>query len=112
MLVYDISNKKSFEKIKNYYIDELKEKSKNIFKCILLGNKTDLEDKREVSQEEGLDLAKENEFVFMETSCVTNCNVSSAFETLIEMTNTEMKKNNCQILKTKNGFNENNSICC
>ena len=48
----------------------------------------------------------------METSCVTNCNVSSAFETLIEMTNTEMKKNNCQRLKTKNDYKGNNSTCC
>jgi GTPase KRas protein len=112
LLVYDITNIKSFEKIKNYYVNELREKSKNIFKCILLGNKTDLEENRKVSQEEGLALAKENQFVFMETSCVTNCNVSSAFETLIEMTNTEMKKNNCQRLKTKNDYKGNNSTCC
>ena len=78
----------------------------------MLGNKTDLEDEREVSQEEGLALSKENQFVFMETSCVTNCNVSSAFETLIEMTNTEMKKNNCQRLKTKNSFKGKDRTCC
>ena len=48
----------------------------------------------------------------METSCVTNCNVSSAFETLIEMTNTEMKKNNCQRLKTKNSFKGKDRTCC
>jgi small GTP-binding protein len=89
LLVYDITSKKSFEKIK-YYIKQLKENSKYIKKVILLGNKTDLEEEREISKEEGVQLAQDNGFTFMESSCVDNYNVSDAFTALIEMTNNEL----------------------
>ena len=46
LLVYDISDKKSFEECKNYYNETIKEKCKENIKVILLGNKTDLEDQR------------------------------------------------------------------
>ena len=59
LLVYDISNKISFQSIKNYYKREIKEKCKDDIKIILLGNKTDLEDQREVSSIEGADFAFE-----------------------------------------------------
>ena len=92
LLVYDISNKKSFERVKTYYIPKIKEYSGNIIKVILLGNKTDLKNKRQVTDLEGADLAKKNSFVFMESSCVNNYNVLDAFTTLVEMTNNELKK--------------------
>lgn len=93
ILVYDITNRKTFDKITNYYISKIKENSKNIKKVILLGNKTDLKDKRIVSMEEGTNLALKNGFIFMESSCKDNYNVADAFSTLIMMTNTEMKIN-------------------
>ena len=94
LLVYDISNKKSFLELKNYYIGKMKEKCKKNIKVILLGNKTDLEGegKREVKSKEGADLAEKNDYIFMETSCLKNTNVADAFETLIEDTNIEAKK--------------------
>ena len=101
LLVYDITSKKSFEKIKDYYIDKLKENCSKIVKIILLGNKTDLNEKREVSSKEGADLAEKNGYIFMESSCVDNYNVSNAFETLIQITNTELEKNNSRKLKIK-----------
>ena len=61
---------------------------------MLLGNKTDLEDQRKVPSEQGAAIALENDYIFMETSCLKNTNVSNAFETLIELTNIEAKKNN------------------
>ena len=70
-------------------------------KIILLGNKTDLNEKREVSSKEGADLAEKNGYIFMESSCVDNYNVSNAFETLIQITNTELEKNNSRKLKIK-----------
>ena len=93
LLVYDITNRKSFDEVKDYYNENIKEKCKKKIKVILLGNKTDLEDKRKVQPEEGAGLALENDYIFMETSCLKNTNVSDAFETLIEITNIESKKN-------------------
>ena len=56
LLVYDITNRESFEECKDYYNKNLIEKCKKNVKVILLGNKTDLEDKREVKPEEGAGL--------------------------------------------------------
>ena len=94
LLVYDITNKASFEKIKNYYVKKIEENCKSYTKVILLGNKTDLEEKRKISLEEGIDLAFENNYMFMESSCRENYNVSDAFTALIEMTNYVHKTDN------------------
>lgn len=107
LLVYDITSKRTFDKINNYYIGQLNENTDSIKKVILLGNKTDLKDKRQISTEEGLKLAEKNGYIFMESSCVDNYNVSSAFETLIEMTNAELKKCNCLKIKIKTNDNNN-----
>ena len=107
LLVYDISQRSSFEDIKNYFIEKIKEKCKKDVQVILLGNKTDLEDKREVPSEEGGKLGLNNDYIFLETSCLKNTNVSDAFETLIEITNREMIKNK---KKNNNGAQSNNII--
>ena len=107
LLVYDITNRKSFEEIENYFNEKIKEKCKKNIQVILLGNKTDLEDKREIKAEEGANFSLINNYIFMETSCIKNTNVSDAFETLIEITNREAIKNknkseNFKITKSKN----------
>ena len=70
LLVYDITDKKSFEEIKKYYNQEIKDKCPKHVKVILLGNKTDLENERTISSEEASELALENNYIFMETSCL------------------------------------------
>ena len=92
LLVYDISNKKSFEKIKNYYIEAINENCKKDIPIILLGNKADLDNEREISKEEGMLLAKQENYEFDECSCLKNINVASAFETLLERWNFERHK--------------------
>ena len=103
LLVYDITDRKSFDDIKNYFLEKIKENCKENIQIILLGNKTDLEHQRQIKPEEGANLAGENNFIFMETSCLKNTNVSDAFETLIELTNREMMKN-------KNNEKDNGNI--
>jgi len=92
LLVYDISNRKSFEQIKNYYCPKIEELCKKNIPIILLGNKADKENKRVVTLEEGAALAVEHKFKFKETSCLKNENVADAFEALIEMWNIEYQK--------------------
>ena len=97
MLVYDITSRESFEEVKKYFIPKIKEYNNSILKVILVGNKSDLEDYRQVSDIEGRDLALENEFSFMETSCLENKNVSEAFTELVEITNIELNKKKSEI---------------
>ena len=92
LLVYDISNKISFIKIKEYYCPKIKLLCKKNIPVLLLGNKADKEDEREVSINEGNELAVEKKFNFKETSCKRNENVSDAFEALIEMWNIQNQK--------------------
>nr|KAF6502195.1 RAB2B, member RAS oncogene family [Molossus molossus] len=46
---------------------------------MLIGNKSDLESRRDVKREEGEAFAREHGLVFMETSAKTACNVEEAF---------------------------------
>ena len=101
VLVYDITNKKSFDECKNYYKKEIKENCKKNIKVILVGNKTDLENQRKISNKEGADFAKENGYYFKETSCENNTNVADTFETIIIMTNNDMINSGKQNLDEK-----------
>ena len=94
LLVYDITSRDSFDVVKNFYVRKINEYKNQILKVVLLGNKADLKDQRQVEDIEGSDLALENGYIFMESSCKDNYNVSDAFTTLVEMTNIELKKNN------------------
>lgn len=46
---------------------------------MIVGNKSDLDEKRQVSTEEGQRFAEENDLIFMETSAKTRVNVEAAF---------------------------------
>ena len=92
LLVYDITERKSFDIVKNYYCIKIKEYCKKNIPIILLGNKADKEDKRKVQTEEGIQLALQEKYKFKETSCLKNENVADAFEALIELWNIEVLK--------------------
>lgn len=92
LLLYDITKKYSFDEINNYYSKEIRERCNKNIPVVLIGNKLDLENERKVSQEEAIILAKQENYVFRETSCKTNQNVANAFEALIELWNNEERK--------------------
>ena len=79
MIVYDITNKKSFENIASW-LKECKEMCTKDILILLVGNKTDLESKRVVSQKEGKNFAEENNMVFYETSALDGTNVEDVFD--------------------------------
>ena len=66
ILVYDISKKETFEKIETWLMDV--QKSNFFFSLLLIGNKNELEKEREVSYEEGKQLASQYGMMFYETS--------------------------------------------
>ena len=78
LLVYDITRRDSFEHITKWLNDVRINGSKDIC-CILIGNKKDLENSREVSFDEGKELAEKNGLLFLETSALTSENIQEAF---------------------------------
>lgn len=91
MLVYDVTNEKSFENIKNW-IRNIEENASAEVEKMLLGNKCELTDKRQVSKERGEQLAVEYGIKFMETSAKSSINVEEAFYTLARDIKAKMEK--------------------
>ncbi len=111
ILVYDITNQKSFSKIQEW-TNNLEKNNKNYI-AVLVGNKIDLESKREVSKNEGLTLANQLNIEFFETSCLTNENVEEMMDKISTLTINKFasKKNNST--KSLDSINlKNDSTCC
>jgi Ras-related protein Rab-1A len=81
LLIYDVTDKDSFKNLSNWLIEIEKNASKNVLK-VLIGNKTDLEDKRVITYNQGKEFADTYGLKFIETSAKKNLNVTEAFETL------------------------------
>ena len=79
ILVYAIDSAESFNNLE-IWLNDIKTQSNPDIKIILIGNKFDLEDKRQVEKEMGENFCKENELCFfMETSAKTGHNAVNLF---------------------------------
>ena len=78
-VVYDITNRNSFNSIQSWIDDCVKQSPKSIL-FILIGNKNDLNESREVQYEEGVEFAKKRNMIFLETSAKTGNNISTIFD--------------------------------
>ncbi|KAK0136562.1 Ras-related protein Rab-6B [Merluccius polli] len=74
VVVYDITNVNSFQQTCKWIDDVRTERGSDVI-IMLVGNKTDLEEKRQITIEEGEQRAKELSVMFIETSAKTGCNV-------------------------------------
>jgi len=74
VVVYDITNANSFQQV-NKWIEDVRAERGNDVIIMLVGNKTDLQDKRQVSMEEGERKAQELNVMFIETSAKAGYNV-------------------------------------
>ncbi len=77
ILMYDITKRKSFDSI-NEWIESVKNVKGSNFPLILLGNKIDEEDQREVDKNEGEKLANDNNIDFFEISNKDGVNINEA----------------------------------
>ena len=78
LLVYDITRRDSYEHL-NKWLKEIKNNASKDITIILIGNKKDLENQRQVTYEEGESFARENNLLFLETSAKSADNINEAF---------------------------------
>ena len=119
ILMYSITNRNSFELISEWInnIYDLKDRETPI---ILIGNKCDLKDGREVSEEEGLETAEKYKTKYFETSAKEGINVEEAIDELIkkiitkkeEEENSKDKKDNSIKLDKSKSINKVKFKCC
>ncbi|ORZ01247.1 ras-like protein 3 [Syncephalastrum racemosum] len=79
ILVYSITSRLSFEEITTFYQQIGRVKDRDSFPMVLVGNKCDLEADRQVSSQEGRDLAKSFGCPFHETSAKQRIKVDATF---------------------------------
>ena len=92
-IVYDITRKETFDNIDKWVAD-LKNNGDDNISIVLIGNKSDLDERREVSKEEGVQKSEEFKTAFMETSALNGDNIDKAFDELIE----QIYQNNCSMI--------------
>ena len=98
-IVYDITNMKSFDNIKIWLNDVHDLCNKNTL-IYLIGNKSDLDNERQVSKEEGQKFANENNLKFYETSALNGDNIEDIF--IQSATDLVNKLDSGEILDIKN----------
>lgn len=84
LFLYDITNKASLESISEW--TSLVFENAGQIPVLLVGAKADLKDERQVTTENGMEIARQNDLAgFAETSSKTGLNVESVFESLAKV---------------------------
>ena len=125
LLIFDISKKYTFEKL-DFWLEDLKENSDtdnlNNLVIYLVGNKNDLEEKREVSSEEANQFAMEHNLPYIEISAKTGNNIKKLFDEMVKKTLTKILTNAKKENNLSGSFNlafldkeeiaSKNNLCC
>ena len=122
ILVYDITRKESYEELKNYWYNQLKECSPSNIVIGIAANKCDLYDNEQVSEDEARNFANEIGAVFKLTSASTNQGIEELFKGVgcrvldpnysENSDSNENKKNSGIKLDEKNADKKKKKGCC
>jgi small GTP-binding protein len=109
IIVYDITKRDTFDNVINWVEDCKNNSPKTVF-MVLVGNKSDLDDKREVNADEAKDFADNNGMLFFETSAKNGNNVKEIFLNSVEQIIKNMERDyydldneECGIQRTHRG---------
>jgi Ras-related protein Rab-6A len=83
VVTYDVTSRKSFENTQKWIDDVRTERGANVI-IVLVGNKTDLEEERQVSAEEAEKAATELEVMWIETSAKNGGNIKALFRKIAQ----------------------------
>ncbi len=112
LIVYDITNKDSFNHL-NFWLQEINDNNSKKVICCVLSNKTDLYENQVVESEEGKNFAAEKKMKFFETSAKDYESIENVFfeiceDYLVQKKREEKHKEN--IKKKKEDEKEGNDV--
>ena len=110
VLIYDVTNKKSFENVTNW-INQIREEVSDKVTIVLVGNKIDEEEKRVVTTEQGKKMADDFKLMFFECSAKTGVNIDSTFNELVKKTLENYSKIDGKGAKLKNKKKDKKGCC-
>lgn len=109
LVVYDITDRETFNNVSSW-VEECKNNGPSTITLVLVGNKIDLEDKRQVTYEEGEDFANRNNMQFFETSALNGTNIDKLFNDTVESINRKIEENYYKDKDCGIEFNTQNKI--
>lgn len=107
MLVYDITRRDTFNHLTRW-LEEVRQNGNPDMVIMLIGNKCDLDTRRQVSTEEGERFARDNNLIFLETSAKTAFNVEDAFLQTSQMIYENIDKGVYDLSSEKSGIRVGN----
>ena len=112
IIVFDLSDKKSFISITEWLKQIEKHAKENVFK-FLVGNKSDLENERQVTYEEAKQYADEHDLPYIETSAKNGININELFDSSIKtfLNNSSGFRGEKNIKLNENSNNESRGCC-
>ena len=122
ILVYDITNKNSFDELTTYWIDKIKEYNSNNLILAIAGNKSDLYFKEQIKEEEGRKFAQKIDAIYRLTSAKNGEGIKELFNEigkkyLMKKNNKENNNNNLNedddkknIVLTNSNVNKKNEV--
>ena len=114
IIVFDLSDKKSFISITEWLKQIEKHAKENVFK-FLVGNKSDLIDERKVTYEEAKQYADEHDLPYIETSAKEGININELFDssikTFLSMSKSFGGEKNIKLNSQSTNSSERNYCC-
>jgi GTPase KRas protein len=102
LLVYSITERLSFDNVKKFHQQILRVKNRDDVPIVLFGNKSDMENERQVATVEGKNLAQQWGARFIEGSAKENKNIKEAFHALV----VDVRKHKVQLEKERTQKNK------
>jgi Ras-related protein M-Ras len=110
LLVYSVTDRASYMNMKHFHTLILRVKDKDSYPMILVANKVDLVHLRQVSQEQGQELANMLKIPYIETSAKTPpINVDKAFHEVVRIIRSQPNQNNSKDANSNANSKKSNS---
>lgn len=95
LILFDLSNRDSFENVEKW-LQDVRDVAREDVVIVLIGNKSDLANKRQVSKEEAEEFAKKCNMAYFEVSARTGENVQEAISACVELIEKNLNTNDFQ----------------